>query len=173
MVSVWLAAGKALVEAGARVTLVVAAPRGEAIAVARQELTLRALEPARKLAAQVVWQDRVPVDHLFTAEATYVVSRAVLASPTEQRSVRWIVVFPTAISAEPPWHSSSGARFRFPMGASENRLTLRRREATRTALARRDRARVLGMRGDIVRPLPGSFFVVPAPDGAIRIEATR
>ena len=174
MVSVWLAAGKALVEAGARVTLVVAARRGEKIDVARQELTLRALEPSRRLAAQVTWQDRVPVDHLFTAaEATYVVSRAVLASPTEQRSVRWIVVFPMAISPEPPWQSSSGARFRFPMGASDNRWTLRRREATRTALARRDRARVLGMRGEIVRPQPGSFFVVPAPDGAIRIEATQ
>ncbi len=173
MVSVWLAAGKALVEAGARVTLAVAARRGEKIEIARQELTLRALEPARKLAAQVMWQDRVPVDHLFTAEATYVVSRAVLASPTEQRSVRWIVVFPTAISPEPPWPSSSGARFRFPMGAADNRWTLRRRDETRMALARRDRARVLGMRGDIVRPLAGSFFVVPAADGAIRIEAAR
>jgi hypothetical protein len=173
MVNVWLAVGKALIESGARVTLAAAVPKDDGFAVARQDLMLRALDPARRLGAQVTWQDRIPVDQLFTDEATYVVSRAVLASPLEQRSVRWIVVFPSAISAEPPWTSSSGARLRFPMGSSENRWTLRRREETRTAVARRDRARVLGMRGDVVRPVPGSFFVVPSPDGAIRIEATR
>lgn len=174
MVDVWLAAGKALVESGARVTLVVAAPRDEGFAVARQELMLRALDPALRLGAQVQWQSRVPLSELVTDQATYVVSRAILASPLEQKSIRWILVFPSAISAEPPWPSAgSGARLRFPMGSSENRWTLRRRHETRTAIARRDRARVLGMRGDVVRPLPGSFFVVPAADGAIRIEATR
>lgn len=173
MVSVWLAAGKALVEAGASVTLAVAVPRDGGVVVARQELMLRALDPALRIGARVRWQSSVPVDQIFTDEATYVVSRAVLASPLEQGKCRWIVVFPSAISAEPPWPSASGARLRYPMGSPENRWTLRRREETRTALARRDRARVLGMRGDIVRPLPGSFFVVPAPDGAIRIEATR
>ena len=172
MVSVWLAAGKALVEAGARVTLAVAVPRDEGFAIARQDLMLRTLEPALRIGAKVRWQSRIPVDQLVTNEATYVVSRAVLASPLEQGSVRWIVVFPSAISPEPPW-PSSGARLRYPIGSSENRWTLRRREETRIALARRDRARVLGMRGDIVRPLPGSFFVVPAADGAIRIEASR
>jgi uncharacterized protein (DUF58 family) len=174
MVSVWLAAGKALVEAGARVTLAVAVPRTDGIAVARHELTLRSPEPALRIGAQVRWQSRMPVDQLFTDEATYVVSRAVLASPLQQGSVRWIVVFPSAVSPEPPWPSaSSGARLRFPVGSTENRWTLRRREETRLGLARRDRARVLGMRGDIVRPLPGSFFVVPGADGAIKIEATR
>jgi len=173
MVSVWLAVGKALVESGARVTLAVAVPRDDGVAVARHDLMLRAPDPALRIGAQVRWQSRIPVGELFTDEATYVVSRAVLASPLEQGSVRWIVVFPSAISAEPPWPSSSGTRLRFPMGSSENRWTLRRREETAAGIARRDRARVLGMRGDIVRPLPGSFFVVPAADGAIRIEATR
>jgi uncharacterized protein (DUF58 family) len=172
MVSVWLAAGKALVEAGARVTLAVAVPRGDSFAVARHDLMLHAPDPALRIGAQVCWQSRIPLDELFTDEATYVVSRAVLASPLEQGKVRWIVVFPSALSPEPPW-PSSGARLRFPMGSAENRWSLRRREETRAGLARRDRARVLGMRGDIVRPLPGSFFVVPGPDGAIRIEATR
>lgn len=173
MVSVWLAVGKALVESGARVTLAVAVPRANGVAVARHDLMLRAPDAALRIGAQVQWQSRIPVNELFTDEATYVVSRAVLASPLEQGSVRWIVVFPSAISAEPPWSSSSGVRLRFPMGSSENRWTLRRREETRVGLARRDRAQVLGMRGDIVRPLPGSFFVVPAADGAIRIEATQ
>ena len=172
MVSVWLAAGKALALSGARVTLAVAVPRDDGFEVARHDLVLRTPEPALRIGAKVRWQSRIPVDQLFTSEATYVVSRAVLASPLEQGSVRWIVVFPSAISAEPPW-PSSGTRLRYPMGSSENRWTLRRREETRIALARRDRARVLGMRGDIVRPMPGSFFVVPAADGAIRIEATR
>jgi uncharacterized protein (DUF58 family) len=173
MVSVWLAVGKALIESGARVTLAVAIPRGDGVVVARHELTLRAPDAALRIGAQVLWQSRIPVDQLFTDEATYVVSRAVLARPLEQGSVRWIVVFPTAVSPEPPWPSPSGARLRYPMGSSENRWSLRRREETRTALARRDRALVLGMRGDVVRPLPGSFFVLPTADGTIRIEATR
>ncbi len=173
MVSVWLAVGKALVESGARVTLAVALPRDDGVAVGRHDLMLRAPDAALRIGAQVQWQSRIPVDQVFTDEATYVVSRAVLARPVEQRSVRWIVVFPSAISAEPPWPSASGARHRYPMGSSDNRWTLRRREETRAGLARRDRALVLGMRGDVVRPMAGSFFVVPAPDGAIRIEATR
>lgn len=173
MVSVWLAVGKALIESGARVTLAVAIPRDDGVAVARHELTLRAPDAALRIGAQVGWQSRIPVDELFTDEATYVVSRAVLARPLQQASVRWIVVFPTALSPEPPWPSPSGARLRYPMGSSENRWSLRRREETRTALARRDRALVLGMRGDVVRPLTGSFFVRPSADGAIRIEATR
>ncbi len=173
MVSVWLAVGKALIESGARVTLAVAMPRGDGVAVTRHELMLRAPDAALRIGAQVQWQSQIPVDALFTDEATYVVSRAVLARPQEPGSVRWIVVFPTALSPEPPWPSPSGARLRYPMGSSENRWSLRRREETRTALARRDRALVLGMRGDVVRPLPGSFFVLPAADGAIRIEATR
>ncbi|MDB5219742.1 MAG: hypothetical protein JWO86_7669 [Myxococcaceae bacterium] len=173
MVSVWLAVGKALIESGARVTLAVAVPRDEGVAVVRHELMLRAPEAALRIGAQVQWQSRIGADELFTDEATYVVSRAVLARPLEQSAVRWIVVFPTALSPEPTWPSPSGTRLRYPMGSSENRWTLRRREETRAAIARRDRASVLGMRGDVIRPLPGSFFVLPSADGTIKIEASR
>ena len=173
VVSVWLAVAKALVDSGHRVTLVSAIPRGDTVTKARQELSLRTPNPALHLGAQVQWQSKMVVDELLTSEATFVVSRAVLRQPLENSHIRWIVVFPTAVSPEAPWRTGSGARFRHPTGSAENRWTRQRREETRMATARRDRLRVLGMRGDVVRPLPGSFFVVPSPTGAIRLEAVR
>lgn len=170
IVGVWLAVAKSLAEAGVRVTLVAGVRQGDSIQKVRQDLSLRSPERARRFGAQVKWQDQMMVSELLTDEATFVVSRAVLAHPPANGKVRWIVVLPTAIK-EPTWPHSSDARFPFPMGSSENRWTRRRREQIRIALARRDRAIVMGLRADIARPPPGSFVVRPGPEGAIRLEA--
>jgi uncharacterized protein (DUF58 family) len=166
MVAVWLAVGRALAESGARVTLVTALPREAAAAKVREDLALRALGPALRLGAQVAWQNRMRVEELLTDEPTFVVARAVVAPPPA--NVRWIVVLPTALGPEPPW-PTSGGRFRYPMGSSENRWSQRRRVETRLALGRYDRRRLLGM-GCNARP-PGGFIAAPGPEGAIRLEA--
>jgi uncharacterized protein (DUF58 family) len=173
MVSVWLAVGRSLAESGARVTLVTASPRGEVFAKSRVDVSLRAPDRALRLGASVSWQSQMMVDALLTDEATYVISRAVLVQPPASGNVRFILVAPTGISPEPPWKSTSGARLRHPMGSSENRWSHRRRDESRVAIARRDRAVLLGMRCDVARPPPGSFYTAPTQGGPIRLEVLR
>jgi uncharacterized protein (DUF58 family) len=170
LVNVWLAVGRALAESGTRVTLVTAVGQGAALTKARHELSLRSPTPALRLGAQVAWQDRMMVDELLTDEATFVVSRAILARPPAGGKVRWIVVLPTGVSSEPPWVFPSTARLPYPMGSSDNRWSHRRQVETRRLLAHRDRARVLSIRADVAYPPPGSFLAVPR-DGVIRLEA--
>ena len=173
VVSTWLAVARSLAESGVRVTLVAAVPNGDAVAIARHDFSLRTTAPALRLGAQVEWQGRMMVDELLTDEATLVVSRAVLARPHPYDKARWIVVLPSAISPEPPWRAPSNARWHYPMGTLENRWSQRRREENRVAIARRDRARTVAMRADMVRPPPGSFLACPEATGAIRVEVIR
>lgn len=173
VVGVWLAVGRALAESGVRVTLVSAVPNGAALAVARHEVSLRAPAAALRLGAQVAWQSQMRVEELLTDEATFVVSRGVLAQPAAHGKARWIVVLPV-ISPEQAWPFPSEVRVPYPVGSSENRWSHRRREGQRFAVARRDRAQALvAMRADVARPPPGSFVAVPIRDGAFRLEAVR
>jgi uncharacterized protein (DUF58 family) len=173
IVSVWLAVGQSLLESGARVTLVAAIPRGDELEKTRHELSRRTTEPARRLGAQVSWQDRMKVEQLLTDEATYVVSRAVLALPSAHPKARWIVVLPTAVTPAAGWPFGSGARLQYPMGSSENRWARRRREGDRIALARRDHSWLMVTRADIAQPPVGSFFAAPEHDGPIQLRAIR
>jgi uncharacterized protein (DUF58 family) len=168
MVRVWLAIGRGLAEAGTQVTLVSALPEGPA----RHHMRLRTPDAARRLGALVKWQSQVPVDALLTDETTLVVARAVLTRPPESGNVRWVIVAPYLSTPAAPL--SFAARHAFPMGAPDNRVSVRRRLTSVRARARRDHAVALTlMRAGVVRPPPGSFTAYAQPDGEIRLEAMR
>jgi len=171
MISVWLATGRALAEAGARVSMVVALPEGEGIAIAKQDLSLRNHGPAIALGARVTWQNRMMVDELFTDEATYVISRAVVARGPLAPKIRFILVMPTV--SEPRWPYIAGARLPFPMGTPDNRYALRKELSDKLARERADHARaLLAMRVNFMEPPPGSFTAFCGDDG-IRLEALK
>jgi uncharacterized protein (DUF58 family) len=172
-VGVWLAVARSLAESGAQVTLVAALPQGTGVAVVREHFSLRAPTVAQRLGARAVWQGQIEVGALLTEDPTFVVSRAILARPPEDGHVRWVLVAHGGVQP-PAWPTQAGARFPYPMGSAENRWTLRRREANRLAIARRDHARCLvTMRAGIVAPPPGSFVAVALHDGTIRLDVSR
>lgn len=173
LVDVWLAVARSLAESGVRVTLVAAIPKGDTIEAATQEVMLRAPHLAQRLGARVGWQNRVPVEQLLTDEATFVVSRAVLAPPPADPKFKWIVVTPP-VPAELTWPFPSSARHRHPMGSSDNRWSLRRRAIERFNRARGDHARTLLAVGTrLLPPPPGSFTAGTTSDGTIKLEAIR
>jgi uncharacterized protein (DUF58 family) len=173
LVRVWLAVGRALAEAGTRVTLVTAVPQGATFAKTRHDLSLRQLGPAVRLGAQVSWQGQMMVDELLTDEPTLVVSTAMLAR-AQQGRVRWIAVLPPATDDRQAWPFTSDARMPYPMGSSDNRWLRRRGEAKRIARARQDHERaILTMQGNLGRSLPGSFLAVGTYAGPIHLESLR
>ena len=173
VVRAWLAVGRALAESGAQVTLIAAVPQGGAIVMNRQELSLRAPAAALRLGARAAWQNHMLVDELLTDEPAFVVSHAVLTRPPAHGKARWILVLPK-VAVGMPWPYPSGARLPFPVGSTENRWSLRRREANEHASKRRDHARALvAMRGSVAHPPPGSFCAQQTLSGGIRLEALR
>lgn len=174
LIDTWLAAGRALLRTGARVTLVVPMGREDAAsaAVIRQELTMRSETEALRLGASIAWQSQTRVEEILTDEETFIVSRSVLFVPPPKTKARWIVVVPTL--TEPPWPSHSAARMRHPMGSSDNRWLRVRRDEKRREQARRDYAEsVLAMRTIVAAPPAGSFLVRSANKGEIVLEALR
>lgn len=174
LVETWLAAGRALLQTGARVTLVVPVGRegASAAAVIRQELTMRSESEALQLGARIAWQSQTRVEDILTDEETFIVSRSVLFVPPPKTKARWIVVVPTL--TEPPWPSHSPARMRHPMGSADNRWLRVRRDEKRREQARRDYAEaVLAMRTIVAAPPAGSFLVRSARKGEIVLEALR
>lgn len=164
MVAIWLATGRALAQAGARVTLVTAAlpagtRDGDARAVGRRvELSPRSPGAALALGAQVRWQDALPVDAILGDEATYVVSRGVLVEPPKDPKFRWIVVLPTHIS-EPSRTAGPSAIVPFPAGHPENGAWHRRTLVRRTANKWRDHSLALReLQTNVALPPAGSFF---------------
>jgi hypothetical protein len=172
LVGVWLAVGRSLAESGARVTMVAAVKNGENVETLRHVLTSRTPQEAARIGARVAWQDRVSTESLLTDEATFVVSRGVVAPPREGDRTRWIVVYPTI--SEPKWPFPSVLRLPYPMGSAENRWSHRRRIADERAIARTEHSRaMIAMRSGVVAPPPGTIVALPAPDGTIHMETVR
>jgi len=188
LVSVWLGVGRALVEAGVRVTIVAAIPPSRAghegdgesadlraigprrVSTVRHVLSARNAAAAQKIGAQIAWQAEIPVGELLTRENTLVVARGVLGPRPEGCPARWIVVTPTLPDPDLPWPSD--VRFPHPMGSAENRWSHRSRLAEELAVARTDHVHaLLAMRVD-AQPPPGSFRALPT-DHAVRLEAIR
>lgn len=174
LVGVWLSVGRALVEAGVRVTLVGAVPSHEQGGAApfRRRLTARSLGAAQRLGAGVRWQERVSVVGLLGDEPSIVVSCRLPAELTEGAGLRWVLV-PVAVwttpEQQPP--ASSYTLLPYPMGSAENRWSRRRRERLRFERVRRDEDRLFslcwgGERG-------GSFIARPAGPSRVRLEALR
>jgi uncharacterized protein (DUF58 family) len=174
LVGVWLAVARSLAEQGAQVTLVAAIPtRDGPVRVLTQDLVLRAPHIAQRFGAQAAWQNELSANMVLTDEATFVVSRTVLAPPPDDDKFRWIIVTPP-VPAELAWPFPSSARHLHPMGSSENRLSVRRRLVERFTRARADHARVMLATGQRLIPPPrGSFTAGTASDGTVHLKAIQ
>jgi len=142
LVRVWLGLGKALVEAGARVTLVTAAERNGAIVPVSRPLVARGMRDGLRLGARVTWQPSQPLTALLErspAKQIVVSSRPrKLTGPTE---LSWVVVPESAWTpAELAGAARSVVRLPFPSGSAENRRTRQRRERRRIEQQWQDRA---------------------------------
>lgn len=167
LVATWLALGRALADAGYRVTLIAAVPRGGAIVPARHQLGARSGNAAARLGAEVAWQGDVMVDAMLTGERTLVVARAVVTAAPPPATSRWVLVRPELSS--PPVRVGAEAALPFPMGAPDNALLTRRRVDGEVQRAQRDQMSVAYAYRSMVAPPPGSIAAFPARDGAIRL----
>lgn len=174
LVGVWLAVARSLAEQGVQVTLVAAVPSADGpVRVVTQDVMLRAPHVAQRFGAQVGWQNQLSANAVLTDEATFVVSRTLLAPPPGDPKFRWILVTPP-VPTELAWPFPSSARHVHPMGSPENRLSVRRRITERFTRARADHARVMLASGQrLIAPPPGSFTAGTASDGSVQLRAIQ
>lgn len=174
LVGVWLAVARSLAERGAQVTLVAAVPTADGPArVVTQDVMLRAPHVAQRFGAQVGWQSQLSANMVLTDEATFVVSRTLLAPPPSDAKYRWILVTPP-VPAELAWPFASSARHLHPMGSPENRLSVRKRITEKFTRARAEHARVmLASAQRLIAPPPGSFTAGTTSDGTIQLRAIQ
>jgi hypothetical protein len=142
LVRVWLGVGKALTDAGTRVTLVTAADRGGAVVPVERALSPRTSRDGLRLGARVAWQPVHPLAALLAHTAT----KQIVVSSRPQRmawssELLWIVVPEAAwTSVEPLYVSKSPVRLPFPSGTADNRRARRTRERKRIDQMWQDRA---------------------------------
>lgn len=139
LVVVWLGVGRALADAGLRVTLVTAAPRGDAVVPARERLSPRGMSRAERLGASVRWQDALSPGALLTKERSLVVSHRLPVDAIEG-AARWVVV-PAELWTpfrEPRAPLSTACRLAHPIGSADNRWSRTGPEHARRARARGD-----------------------------------
>jgi uncharacterized protein (DUF58 family) len=185
LVSVWLGVGRALAEAGVRVTLVTAglasgartgAPSGNAeVGPIRCRLAPRTMGPALRLGAEVRWQDALEVVGLLDDAPAIVVSYRQSPDLGEgKQGVRWIVVPQTAWTRfDEPAQTLSVGLLPHPVGSPENRWSRRRRDRLRRERARRDHLTFARLCKETVARSPGTFVATPARKGAIHLEAVQ
>ncbi len=172
LVAVWLGVGRALAAKGVRVSMVTAVPQGESVIAKRIDLGRRDSSAAQRLGATIGWQGRMPVEDLLTDEATFVVSRGVLATPPASDAIRWIIVVPDL--AEVPWTAPAAVVFPHPNGSRDNRWSYRNRFTSELAKKRwHHRRALLAMRTNIASPPVGSLAALPRPNGTIHLERIR
>ena len=128
LVRVWLGVGKALADAGTRVTLVVAVKNGDFIAPVERTLIARSpREPIQQLGARVNWQSARSLASLLRdmrgGERQIVVS----SRPRHMKQdVSWIAVPEVAwMTLEPPLSREATLTYAHPIGAVENRAQRR------------------------------------------------
>jgi uncharacterized protein (DUF58 family) len=177
MVRIWLGVGRALTEAGVRVTLVAAGERSGAPSVIERSLSPRLSRDVLRLGGRIAWQSALPIGALLapdTAGARQVVVSSRPRRPRGSRRVGWVVV-PEASWTSPeapplPW---TFAQLPFPSGCADNRLGRRSRERDRRELMRSDRAifsqvmthtELAGFSGELVaRPARGRVALEVIP----------
>jgi uncharacterized protein (DUF58 family) len=174
LVGVWLAVARSLAEQGVQVTLVAAVPTADGPArVITQDVMVRSPHVAQRFGAQIGWQNQLSANMVLTDEATFVVSRTLLAPPPDDPKFKWIIVTPP-VPTELAWPFASSARHLHPIGSSENRLSVRKRITERFSRARADHARVMLASGQrLIAPPPGSFTAGTASDGTIQLRAIQ
>lgn len=144
LVRVWLGVGRALSDAGTRVTLVAVSDHGGAPAVVERPIALRSSSEALRLGSRITWQTASSLASLLTADAVARTRHIVVSSRPRKLAVpsqvAWIVVPEIAwTSPELPLPQPSRVRLPFPAGSADNRLWRRRRERKRREMMWNDR----------------------------------
>jgi hypothetical protein len=149
LVRVWLGIGKALVETGARVTLVTAAAHDGGTVLVERPMLARAPREALRLGARVAWQTTVPLAALMAGAngAAPRGERQIVVSGRPRRikdatALSWIVVPEVAWTSRELWlprAATLSARLPFPSGSADNRPGRRLRERRRLEVAWHDR----------------------------------
>jgi uncharacterized protein (DUF58 family) len=132
LVRVWLGVGRALADAGIRVTLVAVADHEGHPTVTERPIGLRSVREAQQLGGRVTWQTAVPLPILLEGDAVARIKHVVVSSRPRKLAIAapiaWVVVPEIAwTSPELPIPARSAARLPFPSGSAENRLARRRR----------------------------------------------
>jgi len=142
LVRVWLGVGKALTDAGTRVTLVTAADKAGVVVPVERALSPRTSREGLRLGARVAWQPFHPLAALLAHTAT----KQIVVSSRPQRmawpsELLWIVVPEGAwTSVEPLDMTKNLVKLPFPTGVADNRYARRKRERKRIDQMWQDRA---------------------------------
>jgi hypothetical protein len=183
LVRVWLGIGKALVETGARVTLVTAAMHDGAAVLVERPMLARAPREALRLGARVAWQTAVPLAALMAGARDPAArgQRQIVVSGRSRRvkdspAVSWIVVPEVAWTSRELWlpkQAVLSTKLPYPSGSADNRPGRRLRERHRLEAAWHDRtifSQVMcwsdwaGFSGDYVaRPSQGRVALAVIP----------
>lgn len=171
LVDVWLGVGRALVDQGARVTLVTAAPKDGAMGRVEQALSQHTMSRALRLGAEVRWQDTMSLTGLVTDEPTIIVSYRAQPDPDGGGAVRWIIVpEPVWTCFDEPARRGSAAVLAHPLGSPDNRWSRRRRERIQERRALRDHRRFARVCADTATRPGGSLVARPGRDARICLE---
>jgi hypothetical protein len=161
-----------LVESGARVTMVAAAPRGEGVAPMKLPFHARMPAPALRLGASVRWQEEMPAADLVDRDPTVVVSYRLQPDPKDSGTVRWIIVpEPMWTRFDAPPQMASPAILQYPVGSADNRWSRRRRDRIARERARRHHQAFGDLTAHVAARRAGSFFAWPQGRDRARLEA--
>ncbi|APR79242.1 Hypothetical protein A7982_04589 [Minicystis rosea] len=174
MVAVWLGVARALVESGARVTLVTAATIDGEVVPLRRRLTAHTRLEALRLGAQARWQDTLRLDRLTSNESSIVVSCRMQPDPVDAGPVRWILVPESVWTCfeDRPKIATPGV-LPHPVGTADNRWSRVRRERMRRDHALEEHKRFSAMCENLIKPRQGSFIACDAGPLRVRLEALQ
>jgi uncharacterized protein (DUF58 family) len=182
LVQVWLSVGRALGDAGARVTLVIVSSKGEEHAAQEIRLSQHSMAQALRLGAQARWQSSLPVEALLSKEPTFLVScrtQPLLAAPELTAEAHWIVVpEPAWTCFDEPLPARSVVLFPHPLGSPDNRWSRRLGAQRGWWRALRDHSAFTRHSAGTINAGAGSFCARPmraSPSGPrqIALEALR
>jgi hypothetical protein len=171
LVAVWLGVGRALVDAGVRVTLVTASIEADGVLPLQRVLLPRAESPARRMGSRLRWQETLRPEALLGEGRTVVVSHRLPANAKESEA-RWIVV-PASLWAplDEGIARGSAGLFPHPMGSADNRWSRRRRERARIERAKTDHAIFSVLCSHSQERRAGNFVARPQGDLDVTLEA--
>lgn len=165
LVEVWISVGRALADAGARVTLVLPVPSGDTLAPQALRLGATTHAEALRLGAAARWQSALPVEAMLERGATFLVScriQPLLAGAELSEGARWILVpEPTWTCFDEAFPARSVGRFPLPLGTRDNRLSRRQRAQRRWWAGLRDHTAFSRHAASGSAPRPGSFSARP------------
>lgn len=177
LVQVWIGVGRALADAGARVTLVMVGAKGEELIAKEIRFSKHGSAQALRLGAEARWQSALPVEALLSKEPTFIVScrvQPLLVGDELTAEARWIVVpEPSWTCFDEPLPGRSVVVFPHPLGSPDNRWSHRQGAQQRWWRGLRDHSAFTRHCAGTVAARPGSFCARPmraSLDGARQIS---